>query len=92
MPTKKPRTVVDQSIRETSNLYEGGKRLPFHEAREAALDRVGLEPGSTTRHAVRCVASAELGARGLSVQRKKRRIKFLKDHHEDLFPEPPSEC
>lgn len=88
MPTKKrkkPGVLTKIAIRETSKTYSKC-RPDFLGSREAALDKMQLEPYSTTKNEVRSEISRNGAHRSNAVQRKKRRIKFINDHHGNLFP------
>jgi hypothetical protein len=81
----KPPTVVEVAIRETSGIYSD-HRPDFLGSREAALDHIGLEPFTTTRNGIRSKVSRNGAYRSNAVQRKKRHIKFVREHQGDLFP------
>jgi hypothetical protein len=78
--------LVKITVQRTSKLYDGGNGTAFKKARESTLDSLGLERGSSNRHAVRSVASQNLSFRGNAVKQKKKRIKVFNELHGDLFP------
>lgn len=81
----KPPTVVEVAIRETSGIYSECQP-DFLGARETALDHVGLEPFSDKRNEIRSEVSRHGAHCSNAVQRKKRHIKFIREHQGSLFP------
>lgn len=85
MRIKKPLTVLKMAIKKTSGNYSD-RRPDFLGSREAALDHVGLEPFTDDRNKIRSKVSRNEAYCSNAVQRKNRRIKFIKEHNGNLFP------
>ena len=82
---KKSGTLAEVATRETSDIYSA-LRPDFLGARETALDHVGLEPFTAARNEIRSEVSRHGAHCSNAVQRKKRHIKFIREHQGSLFP------
>lgn len=83
---KKPPATAEAVAAITADRYDRGKGDDFVSAREAALDALALPPGSRERRAARSEACRLLAESSNGIQKRKRRIAYIKKHTGTLFP------